>query len=66
MSGTIVAIAAAPGATVARGDSLIVMEAMKMEHTLRAPADGRVQAVLCAVGDLVREGQTLLELEEPS
>ncbi len=64
MSGTIVAIVAEAGTDVARGDSLVVMEAMKMEHTLRAPAAGRVQAVLCAVGELVQEGQTLLELEE--
>ena len=38
-------------------------QAMKMEHTLRAPARGRVTRYLCAVGDLVAEGATLAEFE---
>ena len=36
---------------------------MKMEHTLRAPADGRVKALKCAVGDFVQEGTELADFE---
>jgi 3-methylcrotonyl-CoA carboxylase alpha subunit len=39
------------------------LEAMKMEHTLRAPADGRVKALKCAVGDFVQEGTELADFE---
>jgi len=39
------------------------MEAMKMEHTLRAPAAGRVKGFLCAVGEQVKEGAELVEFE---
>ncbi|MEO8019694.1 MAG: biotin/lipoyl-containing protein [Pseudomonadota bacterium] len=41
---------------------IIVMEAMKMEHTITAPADSVVEKVLCATGDKVKEGAELLEL----
>ncbi len=64
MSGTIVQVQVAAGDEVSRGADLVVLEAMKMEHTLRAPVDGTVSALLCTVGDLVQEGQTLLEIEE--
>jgi 3-methylcrotonyl-CoA carboxylase alpha subunit len=63
MPGRILAVMAEPGATVKRGAPLIVMEAMKMEHTLRAPADGHVKALKCAVGDFVQEGTELAEFE---
>jgi 3-methylcrotonyl-CoA carboxylase alpha subunit len=63
MPGTVTRILAEPGAEVRRGAPLIVLEAMKMEHTLRAPADGRLQALKCAVGDVVQEGAELAELE---
>ncbi len=46
-----------------RGAPLIVLEAMKMEHTLRAPADGRLKALKCAVGDFVQEGTELADFE---
>ena len=46
-----------------RGAPLIVLEAMKMEHTLRAPADGRLKALKCAVGDVVQEGTELADFE---
>jgi 3-methylcrotonyl-CoA carboxylase alpha subunit len=45
---------------VARGAALLVMEAMKMEHTIVAPADGVVAEVLYAVGDQVAEGAELV------
>ena len=61
MPGTVTRILAAPGAEVARGAPLLVLEAMKMEHTLRAPADGRLEALKCAVGDIVAEGAELAD-----
>ena len=47
----------------ARGAPLIVLEAMKMEHTLTAPRDGVVAEVLVKVGDQVADGMVLLALE---
>jgi len=61
MPGTVTRILAAPGTEVARGTPLLVLEAMKMEHTLRAPADGRLEALKCAVGDIVAEGAELAD-----
>ena len=63
MPATVVTINAAPGQTVAQGETLIVLEAMKMELPLRAPRDGVVKAVHCAKGDLVQPGVHLLEFE---
>ena len=63
MPGTVTRILIEPGSDVPRGTPLIVMEAMKMEHTLRAPADGHVKALKCAVGDFVQEGAELAEFE---
>ncbi|MFN7607972.1 MAG: biotin/lipoyl-containing protein, partial [Ralstonia sp.] len=60
MPGKVIAVLAAPGQTVAKGAPLVVMEAMKMEHTLTAPADGVVESVLYGVGDQVTEGVQLL------
>jgi 3-methylcrotonyl-CoA carboxylase alpha subunit len=63
MPGTVTRILAEPGVGLQRGAPLIVLEAMKMEHTLRAPADGRVKALKCAVGDFVQEGAELADFE---
>jgi 3-methylcrotonyl-CoA carboxylase alpha subunit len=60
MPGRIVAVLAGNGSKVAKGAPLIVMEAMKMEHTIAAPADGQLQEVLFAVGDQVTEGAQLV------
>ena len=67
MPGKVVAFLASPGQSVARGQALAVMEAMKMEHTLHAPRDGVVAEWLYAVGDQVAEGNELLRLvdQEP-
>ncbi|MGH6612138.1 MAG: acetyl-CoA carboxylase biotin carboxyl carrier protein subunit, partial [Burkholderiaceae bacterium] len=60
MPGKLIAVHASPGARVARGAPLLVMEAMKMEHTIIAPTDGVVSEVLYAVGDQVNEGAELV------
>ncbi|MBX9613388.1 MAG: biotin carboxylase [Burkholderiales bacterium] len=52
-----------PGADVRQGDVLLILEAMKMEHEIRAPVDGRVQAVFFAAGDAVDKGDLLLNIE---
>jgi 3-methylcrotonyl-CoA carboxylase alpha subunit len=66
MPATVTRILAGPGLDVPRGAPLIVLEAMKMEHTLRAPADGRLKALKCAVGDFVEEGAELADFEPNS
>jgi 3-methylcrotonyl-CoA carboxylase alpha subunit len=63
MPGTVTRILAEAGTDVARGTPLIVLEAMKMEHTLRAPTAGRLKALKCAVGDFVQEGTELADFE---
>ncbi|MFN3370575.1 MAG: acetyl/propionyl/methylcrotonyl-CoA carboxylase subunit alpha [Sphingomonadaceae bacterium] len=63
MPGKLLAIAVNPGETVKAGDRLAVMEAMKMEHRLTAPFDGRVAEVRVAAGEQVAEGVLLLRLE---
>jgi 3-methylcrotonyl-CoA carboxylase alpha subunit len=63
MNGTIVEIVASLGATVKKGDTLLIMEAMKMEHTIRAPEDGQVIEFYYQVGDLVSGGAEMLNLE---
>lgn len=63
MPGKVIALNAAAGAKVARGTPLLVMEAMKMEHTIVAPADGIVAEMLYAVGDQVAEGAELVRFE---
>ncbi|MEE4380637.1 MAG: biotin carboxylase N-terminal domain-containing protein [Pseudomonadales bacterium] len=64
MPGQVVAIPVRVGDAVAAGAALVVVEAMKMEHTLRAPEAGVVRALHCAVGDRVDAGTRLVELDE--
>ena len=64
MNGSIVRILVSPGQQVLAGDALIVVEAMKMEHTLRASTAGTVTSIFCSEGELVAEGAVLAELEE--
>ncbi|HVH02967.1 MAG TPA: acetyl/propionyl/methylcrotonyl-CoA carboxylase subunit alpha [Amaricoccus sp.] len=61
MTGLVRSVPVAAGDPVGRGDILVVLEAMKMEHSLRAAADGVVEAVHCAVGDTVSDGALLVE-----
>jgi 3-methylcrotonyl-CoA carboxylase alpha subunit len=60
MPGKIVAVLVEKGKTVEKGEPLLIMEAMKMEHTIAAPANGTVEDLLYAVGDQVTEGAQLL------
>jgi 3-methylcrotonyl-CoA carboxylase alpha subunit len=64
MPGRIVRQLVAAGDRVRRGAPLLVLEAMKMEHTIVAPRDGRVVAVRYAEDDQVEEGAVLLDFEE--
>jgi 3-methylcrotonyl-CoA carboxylase alpha subunit len=62
MPGKVVSFAVKAGDTVRKGQPLAVMEAMKMEHTIGAPADGTVAELLYAPGDQVAEGAELLKM----
>ncbi|MEO7275649.1 MAG: biotin/lipoyl-containing protein [Vicinamibacterales bacterium] len=62
MPATVRQIRAAPGDHVARGDTLLILEAMKMELPIRADADGIVVAVHCQEGELVQPGRPLIEV----
>ena len=63
MPGKVIKVHVAPGDSVMRGAPLIVLEAMKMEHSISAPADGTVAEVHYAPGDLVEEGAELIAFE---
>ena len=63
MPGQVLAVRVGAGDKVTKGQELIVVEAMKMEHSIKAPADGIVKAVLCAVGERVLKGKTLVDFE---
>jgi len=60
MPGKVVAVLAAKGQQVKRGEALVIMEAMKMEHTIAAPHDGVIDEILYGVGDQVADGAPLL------
>jgi 3-methylcrotonyl-CoA carboxylase alpha subunit len=61
MPGRIVRLLVSEGETVARGTTLLVLEAMKMEHEIRAPHDGTVARLPFLVGDQVDAGAPLVE-----
>lgn len=62
IAGTVVEVKCQPGDEVKRGQTLLVVEAMKMNTSITAPSAGKVKSVKVAAGDNVREGQTLVEL----
>ena len=64
MPGKVIAVKVEPGQAVAKGQELLVVEAMKMENAIRAPRDGRVKAVAAKVGDAVAPGTVLVEMDE--
>lgn len=63
MSGTVAALAVAVGDTVRQGDAVAVVEAMKMEHSVRAASDGTVRAIAFGVGDTVKAGELIVDIE---
>lgn len=63
MPATVRAIHVSAGDTVTRGQTLVVLEAMKMELPLRSPADGSVVSIACHVGELVQPGVPLVVVE---
>jgi biotin carboxyl carrier protein len=63
MPATVVKVLAVPGQTVKSGDTLVIVEAMKMELPVRATSDATVKAVRCREHDVVQADQTLVELE---
>ncbi|MCW2789627.1 MAG: accC [Aeromicrobium sp.] len=63
MPGTVVRIAAEPGATVSEGQTVVVLEAMKMEHSVKAPVDGTVSEIGVVVGQSVDLGTVLAIVE---
>jgi 3-methylcrotonyl-CoA carboxylase alpha subunit len=64
MNGTVVALLVGPGEKVKKDDALLVMEAMKMEHTIRAPCDGKVLEFFYQAKDLIDGGSEILSFEE--
>jgi len=63
LPGRVVTVGVASGAFVAKGTELVSIEAMKMEHVIKAPSDGVVTTVLCSPGDHVERGQALVVFE---
>jgi biotin carboxyl carrier protein len=63
MPGLVLRILVEAGAVVEKGAPLIILEAMKMEHTIAAPRAGRIVAVRCTEGELVQPGPELVEIE---
>ncbi|MDX5407806.1 MAG: acetyl/propionyl/methylcrotonyl-CoA carboxylase subunit alpha [Chromatiaceae bacterium] len=61
MNGTVVAVIAKAGSTVKAGETLVIMEAMKMEYSIKAPKDGVVNEVFYSAGDLVKDGAELVD-----
>ncbi|KAJ2422514.1 hypothetical protein GGF41_003479, partial [Coemansia sp. RSA 2531] len=64
MSCKIVQVLVEPGAEVTQDMPLVVLEAMKMEHVIKAPKAGKISDVYYKVGDLVDEGKSLVAFEE--
>lgn len=64
MPGLVLDVLVAPGDAVVKGDTLVLMEAMKMELRITAPADGVVSAVGCEAGQVVERGRVLVEIED--
>ena len=65
MPGKIVSFAVKAGDRVSKGQALAVLDAMKMEHTIAAPADGTVSELMFAPGEQVHEGAELLRMQTP-
>lgn len=64
MQGTIVKVVAADGDTVAAGDTIVVLEAMKMEQPLAAHKSGTITGLAAQVGQTVTAGATICEIKD--
>ena len=63
MPGLVVEVPVAVGQTVAKGDKVLILEAMKMENVIKAAGDGVIKAIHIAKGTAVEKGQLLIEIE---
>ncbi|MBI1180530.1 MAG: acetyl-CoA carboxylase biotin carboxyl carrier protein subunit [Alphaproteobacteria bacterium] len=61
--GKVVSIEAQPGDQVAEDDPILILESMKMEIPVAAPADGKILEILVAVGDSISEGDEVAVME---
>jgi len=64
VAGKVISVETTPGASVAEGDTILLIECMKMEIPLVAPRAGRISAVLVGAGDAVAEGQPAASMED--
>jgi 3-methylcrotonyl-CoA carboxylase alpha subunit len=64
MPGVVTRVMVAAGDRVEKGQPLVALEAMKMEHLIRAPRDGRIRSIAATVGEMVNGGVPLVEMEE--
>ncbi len=64
MPGVVTRVMVAVGDVVGKGQPLLALEAMKMEHLIRAPRDGRIRSIAAAAGEMVNGGVPLVEMEE--
>ncbi len=64
MPGTVTNLFIQPGNTINKGEKILTLEAMKMEHVVIAPYGGKVSSVLCVQGDFIKEGTELVLMEE--
>ena len=64
MPGVVIAVRTEPGAAVAEGDVLVVLESMKMELAIQSPRDGVVAEVAVAAGEQIARGQVLVALAD--
>lgn len=62
MNGHVIAVCVGEGERVNKGDELVVIEAMKMEHTVRASVDGKIEKVLCENDQIVKGGEQLIKM----
>jgi acetyl-CoA/propionyl-CoA carboxylase biotin carboxyl carrier protein len=63
MPGTVIAVSVGVGDTVTQGDTVAIVEAMKMEHTLTSPFDGEVTAVHVVAGNSVTLDQVVVQVQ---
>ncbi len=63
MPGMVLSIAVAPGQAVVKGDTLLILEAMKMENVIKAPADCTIKSIPAAKGKAVDKGEVLMVME---